>query len=123
MRTPRLDSLEYYEWARLLSTGDFVWPAAFPHGPGYPLFLGAFLAVFDHSLLAARIVQAAAGALSCWLIFLLARRFYAWKAALAAGLMAALYGPLILTDISILAEGLLILLILGSVWLTLSSEG
>ena len=39
-RTPELDSIEYFTWAQRIASGNFTWPAAPPHGPGYPLFLG-----------------------------------------------------------------------------------
>ncbi len=119
-RTPQLDSREYLDWARVVAAGDFTWPAALPHGPGYPFFLSALLRFFGpDSLGAVRTVQALIGAGSALLVFLLARRFFGAAAGLAAGLLIAAYAPLISIDVSILGEGLLIALLLASVWLAL----
>lgn len=123
VRTPQLDSFEYLEWARILASGDFVWPATLPHGPGYPFFLAALLVVFDSSLTAVRVAQCVAGALTCVLVFLIGRRFYGDRAGLAAGLILGAYAPLMLIDNSILGEGLLILLVVAAVWSALRSDG
>lgn len=121
-RTPQLDSREYVDWATVIARGDFSWPSALPHGPGYPYFLGALLRFFSESLPPVRTVQAILGAVSALLVCLLARRFFGDAAGLAAGLLVAAYGPLIYVEVSILGEGLLIALLLVSVWLALRSS-
>src|SRR5437588_1150334 len=67
-QTPHYDSLEHLTWARQLANGDFTWPAAPPHGPGYPFFLAAILAMSSGSLFAARIAQSLLGAFTCLLV-------------------------------------------------------
>lgn len=124
-RTPELDSIEYFTWAQRIAAGDFTWPAAPTHGPGYPLFLGALLFVTRGSLFAVHILQAIAGSCTAVVISAIANLCTAADlggaphgprrhAGLLAGLFAALYGPLALIDVSILAEGLLVLLLSAS---------
>lgn len=122
-RTLQLDSSEYHAWALHLLSREFFWPADLPHGPGYPAFLAALLGIFGGSLTAVRIVQSLLGATTCLFVFLIARRTYGEKAGLAAGILCAVYAPLILIDVSILSEGLLIALIVAAVWRALSAGG
>jgi tetratricopeptide (TPR) repeat protein len=117
-RFPQLDSLEFLEWAGRIAHGRFGWPDAPTHGPGYPYFLGLLLAVFDGSLAAVRIVQAALGALACVLTALLAARLFAdRRAGVVAGALLALYGPLVFVETALLAEGLFVLLLVAALWL------
>ena len=53
--------------------------------PGYPLFLAVCQSIFGESPLAARLVQAALGTASVWLVYLLTRQVDA----LSAGAPAA----------------------------------
>lgn len=114
-RTPQLDSLEYLTWAEQLASRDFSWPPTPIHGPGYPMVLGTILAVV-RSLAAARIIQAILGSFTAVFIFLIARKFHGPRAGVMAGLLAAMYAPLILIDVSIFGEGLLVLLLAVSVY-------
>ena len=110
-RTPELDSREYWNWAERIASGRFEWPVPPAHGPGYPFFLGALLALFDGSSSAARLCQAALGALLVVVVARIGERTFGRTAGLAAGALLALCGPLVLTEVSILSEGLLLLLI------------
>lgn len=110
-RTPQLDSREYFTWAEHIAAGNFAWPVPPAHGPGYPFFLGALLAIFDGSLAAVRLVQAALGAVTCLLAARLSGRLFGRTAEILTGIALALYGPLALTDVSILSEGLLLFLL------------
>jgi Flp pilus assembly protein TadD len=113
-RTPELDSIEYFQWAQQIAHGDFSWPAAPSHGPGYPFFLAALLFASRGSMFSVHILQAVAGSVTAVIIALIGRRIAGEKAGLAAGLFAAFYGPLALIDVSILAEGLFVLLLSAS---------
>ncbi|HYG62614.1 MAG TPA: tetratricopeptide repeat protein [Thermoanaerobaculia bacterium] len=108
-RTPQLDSLEYLRWAQSIAAGESRWPLLPTHAPGYPYFLGTLLALFDGSLTAARFIQALLGAVLCVVVALLGRRLYGPRAGLVAGLLLALYGPLIYVELSLLAEGTFLL--------------
>jgi tetratricopeptide (TPR) repeat protein len=115
-RNPHFDSLEYLGWARRVAAGDFTWPALPPHGPGYPYVLGALLAIFGGSLVAAVVVQSVVGAMTCWLVARTTRALFGARAGLAAGLILAVYAPLIWIDASIVAEGLLIFTMALALW-------
>lgn len=113
---PQYDSLEYLAWAQHVAAGDFSWPVPPPHGPGYPYFLGALLALFNGSVFAARVVQAMLGTLTCFFIAQSAKRWWGERAGIAAGALLAVYAPLIWIDVSMLAEGLLIALTAAAIW-------
>jgi tetratricopeptide (TPR) repeat protein len=116
VRAPHYDALEFLGWARRVAAGDFTWPAFPPHGPGYPYFLGALLALFGGSLVAAAIVQAIVGAITCWLVARTTTALFGPRAGLAAGLLLAVYAPLIWIDTSFVAEGLLIFTMALTLW-------
>ena len=113
-RAPQLDSLEYVSWASRIAAGDLRWPAPPPHGPGYPFFLAGIFGLFPGSLPAASVAQALLGATTCVARAALAGIWFGPLAAWAAGLLLALNGVVAWTDVSILAEGLLLLLMTGA---------
>lgn len=115
---PQLDSFEFLVWAQSIARGElFRWLAP-THGPGYPYFLGFLLSLLGGSVPAVRIAQAALGAGLCALTALLAARIFEdRRAGLAAGILLALYGPLVYVEVSLLAEGLFVLLLTLALWL------
>lgn len=113
-QSPQLDSLEYLTWARQIAAGNFVWPVPPPHGLGYPVFLGLLLSLFQGSLDAVRLAQGFLGAGTCLLTALVASRAFGGRAGIAAGLVLAVQGPLVYTEVSLLAEGLLLFLLAGA---------
>ena len=113
-RAPQLDSLEYVRWASEIAAGDFRWPASPPHGPGYPFFLAGVFRLFPDSLPAASISQALLGASTCVAIAALTGIWFGPLAAWAGGLLLAVNGVVAWTDVSLLAEGLLLLLMTGA---------
>lgn len=115
-RTLQLDSNEYLTWGRRIASGDFTMPNPPPHGPGYPFFLGAILALTGGSLIAVQVIQAAIGALTCWFTGRAARAWFGERAGIVASALLALYAPLIWIDASIYAEGLLICLMAAFMW-------
>ena len=121
-RTPQLDSVEYFSWAERIASGDFSWPAAPPHGPGYPLFLGLLLFICRGSLFAVHLLQAILGSITAVMIAAIANRVAGEKAGLAAGVFAALYGPMALVDVSIYGEGLLVFLITASLLAVIEAQ-
>ncbi len=112
-RAPQLDSLEYVSWATAISAGDFRWPSPPPHGPGYTFFLAGVFRLFPGSLPAASVAQALLGASTCVAVAALAEIWFGPLAAWAAGLFLAFHGVVVWTDVSLLAEGLLLLLMTG----------
>ena len=113
-RTPQLDSSAYVGWAGALVSNGSFWPVYPEHAPGYPIFMSVILSAFESSLTAVRIVQSILGAIGCVLIARVASRTLTPRAFLPAGLLQAVYAPLIYIDTAILAESVFIfLLILG----------
>lgn len=111
-RTPQLDSAAYVSWARALVANPAFWPAYPEHAPGYPLFIASVLGILGGSLMAVRVVQAVLGAIGCVLTARVAARTLTPGAFLPAGLLQAVYAPLVYIDTALLAESLLIFLLM-----------
>jgi tetratricopeptide (TPR) repeat protein len=111
------DARGYDEWARQLAAGDWIGKDVFYQAPLYPYFLGVIYALFGHSLVAVRVVQAFLGSTACVLLALAARRLFSSRAGLAAGLALALYAPAIFFDGLIQKSVLDVFLICVSLWL------
>ena len=109
--TPKLDAAEYLSWATRLAAGDNAWPVVAQHGPGYPIFLAALLVLGGGSLKFALAVQALLGAVTAAMVAAIARRLAGARAGWLAGVAYALYGPVVLVETSVLAEGLLVFLL------------
>jgi Tfp pilus assembly protein PilF len=134
VRSPRLDSAEYFAWAQRLAAGESAWPVVAQHGPGYPMFLAALLVITNGSLIEALALQSLLGAVTATLIASVARSVsasvaggasdvrFATLSAWIAGLAYALYGPVVYVETVVLSEGLLLLLLALALWaLTRSS--
>jgi len=134
VRTPRLDSAEYFAWAQRLAAGESAWPVVAQHGPGYPIFLASLLVVTNGSLIGALALQSVLGAVTATLIAWVARSAsasvaggahdarFATLSAWIAGLAYAFYGPVVYVETVVLSEGLLLMLLALALWaLTRSS--
>lgn len=102
---PIVDAASYVDQARALAAGAPVTEALFWQPIFYPLWLSLVFRAFGPSLLAARILQALPGATACVLVYLFARRAGGRRAAIAAGLILAFYGPVIALETDLLSEG------------------
>ena len=87
--------------------------------PLYTHALALVYAVFGHSVGAARVVQAGIGALTAVLLALIAWQLAGRRAAILAGILAALYGPMIFFTGELLSVTLEIALAAASVLFTL----
>lgn len=102
-------------------------PSAF-RPPAYPISLGVVYAAVGTGneklrWTAGRVVEALLGVLIVGLIMLLAARFWDRRTALLAGLIAALYPPLVLVGTSLMVEPLYIALMLGALLCALAHRG
>jgi 4-amino-4-deoxy-L-arabinose transferase-like glycosyltransferase len=104
-QNPQFDAHENLFWARALAGGDFTWPSPPTHGPAYPLFLAALLKLFSGSLDAARTAQETLTSLTCVLVARTGAALFGRRAGLAAGVLLALAGPVVLVDVSFWEEG------------------
>ncbi|MCP4571712.1 MAG: tetratricopeptide repeat protein [bacterium] len=103
--TPVTDAMTYDAVARhLWETGSA--PARLFWQPFlYPLQLSLTYSVTGGSILAAKLLQAVVGALTCSLVFLTGQRLLGRGAGFVAAGIAALYGPLVLFEGELLATG------------------
>jgi tetratricopeptide (TPR) repeat protein len=116
VRTPKLDSAEYFSWAARLAAGDWSWPVVAQHGPGYPIFLATLVAIGSGSLKAALALQALVGSCTAAMIASVGRRGLGPQAGWFSGLAYALYGPAVYIDTTILSESLLLFFLTVALW-------
>ncbi|MGD8375919.1 MAG: glycosyltransferase family 39 protein, partial [Acidobacteriota bacterium] len=88
-----LDPLYYVEWGRRIAAGDWIGHGVFEQSPLYPYLLGAFFAVLGERLLLLRVLQLGLGVAACTGIGLVGSLTLGRRVGLAAGLLAAVYGP------------------------------
>lgn len=113
------DALEYDAFARsLVETGRYLGPhgEAASRMPGYPLFLAGLRLLFGASPEAVIAAQCVLGALTCVLLWDLARRFMPEGWALACGLIAASYHGMIAPAAYPASETLYAFFLVLSVW-------
>ncbi len=123
MTTATGDPLVYDLRALEIAEGKLAGDDVFFHSsPLYPYVLAFVYAVFGHSYLAVRIVQAIVGAASCLLIFSIARRLLGRRPGILAGLIAAFYVPFVFFDSELLMITFVILFALLAVRLLLMFE-
>lgn len=91
----------------------------FSHGVGYPLFLSLIYGGFAPSVLLAKGIQLLLGVGTAVATYFLARRTFGRAEGLIAGLIVALYAPLIFLEGELLDAGLTALLAVTAVLLTL----
>jgi hypothetical protein len=113
---PVLDAETYYWSARALAAGQ-AWPeSVYWQPPGYPYFLAAVLWLAGPGFVAPRVVQAVLGALTAALTCAIGTRAFGGAVGLGAGLIVALYGPLIYFDGELLAPSLAICLQMATLY-------
>ncbi|HET8947635.1 MAG TPA: tetratricopeptide repeat protein [Candidatus Polarisedimenticolia bacterium] len=96
---PLVDGANYFGLARTVAAGHLLGGReAFWQPPLYPYFLAALFRVVGERMLPIVTVQAALGAMTCVLAASLGARLWGSRAGTAAGVIAALYGPLVHFD-------------------------
>jgi 4-amino-4-deoxy-L-arabinose transferase-like glycosyltransferase len=115
---PIMDSRNHDLWARSIIGGEPFLPGhPYFRAPLYPWFLASTYRLFGDGYFMPRVLQAMLGALSCGLVFLIARRFYGRWAGAAAGLVAATFWLLLYFDAELLDVPLSVFLNLVFVYL------
>ncbi len=94
LRNLQTNAARYDAWALLILTGHPP-PPPYDQAPGYAYLLAGIYRLFDHSILAAQIFQSGLDAAAVAGIVLLTRRLSSHRAAILAGTLAVLHGPLI----------------------------
>ena len=93
------DEIEYDIEGRFIAHGHWFWsttPSGIPHAsiwkaPGYPLFVGAIYSLLGSSATHAVVVQTLLGPVTIVLTWLLARRLFSPRVAIAAAAIVAVY--------------------------------
>jgi tetratricopeptide (TPR) repeat protein len=114
-----IDPASYDRWGREIAAGDFWGSRVYYQAPLYAYFLGGVYAIFGRDLLAARVVQAVIGSITCLVLLVLTSRIFSFRAGLLAGLLAAFYTTLIFQDGMIL-KSVVVLFFLASSLLVLA---
>ena len=105
-QTFQLDAEWHARWAQEIAAGHWTLDRPFFRAPLYPYFLAAAYAATGQRFDGPRALQHMIGALTCGLVFLIARRLHGPRAALVAGVIAGLYGPLIYYENELLSTSL-----------------
>jgi len=109
-----MDSRYIDEWARAIAAGD-AGRAVYFRGPLVP-YLFALVHKLGGGVAAMVLLNHLAGAATCVLVWRLARDYFTRAVALTAGLVAALYWPLIYFEGEVLIEPVYIALVVLSLW-------
>jgi 4-amino-4-deoxy-L-arabinose transferase-like glycosyltransferase len=118
-----VDAQWHDEWAARWARGDWsMHGRAFFRAPFYPLWLSVVYRIFGHDLLAARIVQAVLGAATASALAGCGHEIGGRKTAIAAGVVASLYGTLIFFEGEILIPALLLFLVTWSFFLLVAAR-
>ena len=92
---PFLDERYYFEWAARISRGALLQNEAFFRAPLYAYLLGGLFALVGPNFFVPRLLQHLLGALAAVLVYKAADRCFGRTAGWIAGVMAALYPPVI----------------------------
>jgi 4-amino-4-deoxy-L-arabinose transferase-like glycosyltransferase len=119
---PIVDSATYDQHAReFLSQGTFS-QQFFWQGFFYPFFLAAVYFFAGGSTLWTRLIQILLGALLCAGVYQLGSRLFDKRTGVVAGIITALYGPLIFFDVELLDAGFSAIWALVLIFLTLEAQ-
>lgn len=103
-----IDSIAYQQWATRIADGAW-WPTGtFYQSPFYAYFLAIVYTLVGVGPWAPRIVQAVLGSVSPVLLFAIATRLFSRRVGWIAGVALALYGPIVLEEITFSKTSLLI---------------
>jgi len=102
---PLVDSEIYDRAARGFAAGGGFREAFFYQPFFYPFFLGLVYMVSGSSVVVAKCVGALVGAATCVLSYRLGSRLFDHRTGVVAGMMTAVYGPLVFFDGELLATG------------------
>ncbi len=128
--TPDSDADSYYQIGRAVAKGRgyvFTLPFGFEHAtairpPLFPTVLAGAFKIFGAHVGVAQGVNIVAGSVAAVLGSLIAARIARPRAGLCAGLVIALYPPLIANDVTVLAESLAVVLLFATVLLLLEGR-
>ncbi len=110
-----MDSMHIDQWAKAIAAGT-AGPEVYFRGPLVPYLLAFVYKVSHGSIPAAILVNHLSGAVTCVLVYALAREFFSRPVAVVSGLTAALYWPLIYFEGEVLVEPVFTMLVVLALW-------
>lgn len=127
---PSQDTADYDELALNILAGEgfvsrdnwFGYEMRSWRPPCYPFFLALIYSIWGHSHLAVQVVQAGVGAGTVVLVWALTRRLCP-EAALLAGCLALVYGPLVAISAEVMSETLFCFWVALAGWLLIGAQG
>jgi len=122
IKVPIMDARDYDQMAQQIAAGNLMRHQAFFMGPLYPYFLGLMYSLFGRDFTLVRIIQAAGGATTVMLAFLIGRRLFRPSAALAGVVLLMLCASVTFFETEMLMEWLGALLNCFALWLLVTSH-
>ncbi|HKW14151.1 MAG TPA: tetratricopeptide repeat protein [Candidatus Krumholzibacteria bacterium] len=122
IKVPIMDARDYDQMAQQIAAGNLMRHQAFFMGPLYPYFLGLIYSLFGRDFTLVRIIQAAGGATTVMLTFLIGRRVFRPSAALAGVILLVLCGSVTFFETELLMEWLGSLLNCFALWLLITAK-
>ena len=108
VRLPIIDAAFYHQWATAISNGDIIGNKIFFMSPLYPYITGFFYAVFGALPWRMMAVQGLISVVTVWLLYRWTSRVAGRRAGLIAAGIAAVYGPFIFYDSTLLTSSLIL---------------
>jgi tetratricopeptide (TPR) repeat protein len=122
IRVPIMDARDYDTMAQQIAGGGLLRRQAFFMGPLYPYFLGLMYSLFGRDFTLVRVIQAAGGAATVMLAFLIGRRVFRPCAALIGVALLALCASVTFYETELLMEWLGALLNCFALWLLVTAR-
>ena len=112
---------KYISWGLSIAGGDWLGNEAFYQAPLFPYMLGVVFRLFGENIYIACLLQVILSALTCILIYGIARAAFSRKVARVSSLISCFYGPFIFYSGILLSETLGIFFIALTLFLLLLS--
>jgi 4-amino-4-deoxy-L-arabinose transferase-like glycosyltransferase len=103
-----IDSEAYHQWALRIAAGHWLPTESFYQSPFYAYVLAALYTLFGTGTWSARVVQVLVGSLAVALVYAIGTRLASPRVGWMAGIGLALYGPLVLEEVTISKTTLLV---------------
>lgn len=100
------DERVYHEWAKRIAAGTYSSQSIYEFAPLFAYIMAFLYKIFSPDLVYVRALNVVLGVATCWFVYLIGTALVNRRIGLLAGLVAALYKPLILYSIVPLKEAL-----------------
>lgn len=122
VRVPIMDAGDYDQMGQQIAAGQLLRHQAFFMGPLYPYFLGLIYSLFGRDFTLVRIIQAAGGATTVMLAFLVGRHVFRPSAALAGVILLMLCASVTFYETEMLMEWMGSLFNCLALWLLVTAS-